>query len=163
MDRDRADQLILFEKRHSEIRPHSFLFIGFRHNAFRIGEHVGNMNQPFFKSYPTQCALSPWPDRRASYISLQCGGNVIRHDGPKDLAIKSKHRAILRLAEANAVVKNRLKDRLKIGWRAGDHPQDFARRGLLLQSFGQITVTFLRFVEQPNVLDRDDRLIRKRF
>src|SRR4029077_27818 len=99
MDRDRADQLILFEKRHSEVRPHAFLFIGFRHNAFGISEHVRNMDSPFFKSYPTQRALSPWPDRRAFCISLQCGGNVIRHDGPKDLSIKSKHRAILRLAE----------------------------------------------------------------
>ena len=59
MDRDRADQLILFQERHSKVRPHAFLFIGFRYNAFRIGEHVGNMNHPFFKSYPTQRAPRP--------------------------------------------------------------------------------------------------------
>ena len=32
--------------------PHAFLFIGFRHNAFRIGEHVGNMNQAVFQVLP---------------------------------------------------------------------------------------------------------------
>src|SRR5262245_57411428 len=110
MDRDRADQFILFEERHSEVCPHAFLFVGFRQNAFWVSEHVGNMHSPFFKSYPTHGGLSPWPDRRAVYIRLQCGGNIIRRDSPKDLSIKSKHRAVLRLAEANRVVKDSLKN-----------------------------------------------------
>ena len=46
--------------------------------------------------------------------------------------------------------------RLNIRRRAGDHTQDFTRRGLLLQRL-------LEFVEQPDVFDGDHRLIGEGF
>src|SRR5215468_11353942 len=58
------------------------------------------------------------------------------------------------LAEANGRLGDGVKDRLHIGWRIGDHPQDLACRGLLLEGF-------LRLVEEAYVLDRDHRLIRE--
>ena len=35
--------------------------------------------------------------------------------------------------------------------------------GLLLQSFGEVTVAFLQFLEQPDVFDRDHRLVGEGF
>ena len=49
-------------------------------------------------------------------------------------------------------LRDRIQHRLNISWRTGDHAKDFARRRLLLQRF-------LEFVEQPHVLDGDDRLV----
>ena len=42
-------------------------------------------------------------------------------------------------------------------------PQNLARGRLLLQSFGKIAVALLQFLEQPHVLDGDDRLIGEGF
>ena len=51
-----------------------------------------------------------------------------------------------------ALATMRVEDRLEIGRRAGDDAEDLARRRLLLQRL-------LGLVEQPHVLDRDDRLV----
>ena len=59
------------------------------------------------------------------------------------------------------------------GWRSvgerGDHPQDLGRGGLLLQRLGDLAVALLelgvallQLLEQPGVLDGDDRLVRER-
>ena len=46
--------------------------------------------------------------------------------------------------------------RLEIGWRAGNHPENFTRRRLLLQRF-------LEFIEQSHVLYGNDGLIGEGF
>ena len=43
-------------------------------------------------------------------------------------------------------------------WRIADDLQHLGRRGLLLQRFGQVVCTLAQLVEQPRVLDGDDRL-----
>ena len=42
-------------------------------------------------------------------------------------------------------------------------PQDFTRRRLLLQRLGQFAIAVLQFLEQPHVLDGDDRLVGEGF
>ncbi len=52
------------------------------------------------------------------------------------------------------------------GWRSVGElaiTADFARRSLLLQRFGEITIARLLLVNKPRVLDRDHRLIGKGF
>ena len=46
-----------------------------------------------------------------------------------------------------------------VGWRAADDPQDLAGGRLLLQRLGEVVVARLQLLEQPHVLDRDDRLV----
>src|SRR5262249_23597896 len=115
VNRYSSDQFILFEQRHPEVRPYPFLPVRFGYNALGVGEHVRNVDGPFFKSYSTQCALSPGWDRRVLYKGGQCRGSVIPYYGPKELSIKSEHRAVLRLAEADRIVEDRLKNRLDVG------------------------------------------------
>ena len=59
--------------------------------------------------------------------------------------------AASRPPESSRTLTN-VKDRLEVGRRARDHPQDLAGRGLLLERL-------FRLVEQPHVLDRDHRLV----
>ena len=61
----------------------------------------------------------------------------------KMLWVASHRRAALR--------RDRVEHRLNVGGRARDDAQDLARRRLLLERL-------VRLVEQPDVLDRDDRL-----
>ena len=156
VDRDRTGEITVFEQGHGQITPHAFFAVGFRYHALRVGEHVRDIYWPFFKSDTTQCTFPPRPNRCTLYIRLQLFRNVFPQHSPEGLAIESKHCAVLRLAEANRILEDGLKNRLNIRGRAGDHTQDFAGRRLLLQRLFQ-------FLKQPYVLDRYDRLIGKGF
>ena len=61
------------------------------------------------------------------------------------------------------ILRDYIQHRLNIRRRTGDHTQNFARCRLLLQSFGNLAITFLQFFEQPDVFDRDHGLIREGF
>src|SRR5262249_48380582 len=43
-----------------------------------------------------------------------------------------------------------------------DHAQDLAGRRLLLEGLGQVAIARLQLLEQPDVLDGDDRLVGER-
>ena len=60
-----------------------------------------------------------------------------------------------RVAQPGCARQDGIEHRAKVGRRAADNAQDLAACGLLLQRF-------LRLVEQPRVLDGDDRLRGKR-
>jgi hypothetical protein len=51
--------------------------------------------------------------------------------------------------------------RLNVGGGARDDTQDLGRCRLLLQRLGQVTVTDLELLEEPHVLEGDDRLVGK--
>ena len=86
---------------------------------------------------------------------------VIRYGArhPKDLSIKSEHRAFCASQRRDCILDDRLKDRLKVGWRTAYHAQDFTCGGLLLQGLGEVAVPRLQFLEQAHVLDSDLGLI----
>ena len=47
-------------------------------------------------------------------------------------SVRLENRGILGVTEARSVLRDRVQDRLDIGRRLTDHPQDLGRRGLLL-------------------------------
>src|SRR5215468_1488191 len=57
-------------------------------------------------------------------------------------------------ANSGCILGNGIQDRLNIRGRTGDDAQDFARRCLLFQRFFQL-------LEQPDVFERDNRLVGK--
>jgi hypothetical protein len=65
--------------------------------------------------------------------------------------VETEDAAVDRLTQPHGALDDSLEDRLDIGRRAGDDPEDLGGRRLLLERL-------LRLVEQPDVLDRDDRL-----
>jgi hypothetical protein len=82
--------------------------------------------------------------------------------------VESAHCTEQAVAELNCTLDDRVEHRLHIHRRTADHPEDLARRRLLLQRFGHLrvglrerTVLFLELREQPHVLDGDDRLVGK--
>jgi hypothetical protein len=61
-------------------------------------------------------------------------------------------------ADADGILEHSCKNWLKIARRAADHLKNLRRRRLLLQRFGQIGSALAQLIQQPRVLDGDDRL-----
>ena len=75
------------------------------------------------------------------------------------LAVEPMQDAEACAAQLYGVPDDGIENWLDVGRRAGDDPQDLARRRLLLERFGQRAVPRLQLGEQPHVLDRDHRLV----
>ena len=56
-----------------------------------------------------------------------------------------------------------VEDRLHVRRRAADDAEHLGRCCLMLQRLAQFCIPLLEFLEQPNVLDRDNRLIERMF
>src|SRR5206468_3354316 len=75
---------------------------------------------------------------------------------PEDISFDSIDVRVARTTYPSRALGDHVKDRLNLGWRGGDHPQDFARCRLPLQGlFG--------LVEQAHVLYRDRGLVGEGF
>src|SRR5713226_6758766 len=117
------------------------------------------MNGPALKGRPPRTRPSPGSDRilqkeipefiRAAVVSCEA----------EDLAIEPPNESLPGGAEPCRVLHQRLQDRVKIEGRAANHLEDFARRRLLVQRLREVRVPRLQLLEQPDVLDRDDRLV----
>ena len=86
-----------------------------------------------------------------------------------DMAVRSRERQTCPLppdewtharpAKSRRVFNQGIENRLQVKRRATDDFQNFAGRGLLIQSLGEIAVAFLQFFEEPYVLDGNDGLV----
>jgi len=63
------------------------------------------------------------------------------------------------VAQAHGAAYDGIEDRLHIGRRARDHPENLARRRLLLERLGQLRIAGLQLLEQAHVLDGNYRLV----
>ena len=70
---------------------------------------------------------------------------------PHDVAFDEEHGGEVRVAEAGGALGDGVQDRLHVGRRGGDRPQDLAGRGLLLQRLGQVARPLLDLLLQPLV------------
>jgi hypothetical protein len=70
----------------------------------------------------------------------------------KDITIDTINQSVARIAQPCGSRRDRVEHRLNVCWRAGYDPKNFARRRLLLQRLFQ-------FLEQPDVFNRNDRLV----
>src|SRR5262249_11129976 len=93
-------------------------------------------------------------------LSELSGNSEVRRP-PMNLTINPQNEACVGAAEAGCVLNQRFEHRLQVESGAADHLQHFTCSGLLVEGFGEIAIAFLQFRKQPNVLDRDDGLIRK--
>ena len=80
-------------------------------------------------------------------------------DQVQQLAVEPADHTVGRIAEPHRASGDRVEDRLDVGGRAGDDPQDLAGGRLLLEGLGQVAVLRLQLREQADVLDGDDGLV----
>ena len=132
--------------------------------AFRVfvifGGEVVHMNCPAIKYGPASYRV---PAHRQSLERMTCRRNVpIGSNVPKQVAFEPEDHGIISLTEACGIFPYCIQDRLNVGWGAGDNLEHLADCSLLLQRFAQLTGAVLLGLEQPDVLDRDHRLIGER-
>ena len=77
----------------------------------------------------------------------------------QSVTVHTEDRGIERLTQARGARGHGIEDGLHIRRRAADDAQDLARRRLLLQGLGEVAVAHLQLLEQPHILDGDDRLV----
>src|SRR5262245_14331836 len=75
------------------------------------------------------------------------------------LAVVELYGAILGAAQAEGARRDDLEDRLGVGLGAADSAQHLSGRRLPGKRIGQLGVPQLQFLEQPDILDRDDSLV----
>src|SRR5437867_6345557 len=117
------------------------------------------MNGPALKGRPPRTRPSPGSDRiLQKEISEFIRAAVVSREA-EDLAIEPPNESLRGGAEPCRVLNQRLQDRVKIEGRTANHLEDFARRRLLVQRLREVRVPRLQLLEQPHVLDSDDRLV----
>ena|SRR6516162_10428272 len=80
----------------------------------------------------------------------------------QELTRPQEKTCVVRAAHATRRLRQSVKYLLQIEGRAADDFKNVSGGGLLLQRFAQIIRALLHFIEQPCILDGDDRLVRKR-
>src|SRR5207253_1105682 len=68
---------------------------------------------------------------------------------------------VSRTAEPGRIGGDRVEHRLHVRGRSRNDPKDLTHRRLLLERFAKFAIARFEFLEQANVLDRDDRLVGK--
>src|SRR5262249_26747699 len=87
------------------------------------------------------------------------------YSSPRDqtvLLAESQHHVIYSTNSSRAL-HDGIEDRLHVRGRTADNAEHLGRCRLMFQRLSQFCIALLDFLEQPNVLDSDHRLIREGF
>src|SRR6516164_6653315 len=88
---------------------------------------------------------------------------VVRGKEVQKFAVPAIDDSKLGVADANSVLEHRVEYRLQIAGRAGNDLEHLGGRRLLLQRLSKFSRALLLRLEQPGILDRDQRLVTERF
>ena len=140
------------------VLAHRELVVGLR-------RYVLDVDRPSVHDRPT--ATGPRTIGNCCSMAVLLGATVRRcATRAEGVTIDTEDDDVRSLAKPRGVVGHGVEDGLEVGRRARDHPQDLARRRLLLQRLGHLRmglrerpVLLLQLREQPDVLDGDDRLV----
>jgi hypothetical protein len=158
-DRDDSDDGGFPEHRDGEDCADLFAALTRSPTVFGVRQDVRDVNDPAFedgspdRGLPTRQVGVPLHDLN------ELRGRPVGSRLPIEFAVRSEDGALVGAAEPHRAFDERFQHGLEIERRAADDLQDLARRGLLFQRLGQLAIAGLEFLEQPHVLDGDDRLI----
>ena len=128
--------------------------------VLRIGEHVIDVSDGLRQDRPPGHSRHVRTQRILGLHGLQpLRGELVPGNVVQELAVVAEHGAVRAPAQCDGTAHDRVEHRLHIGRRAADDAQDLGRRGLPLEGLGELAVAGLQLVEEPRVLDRDDRLV----
>ena len=162
---DHADDLAIAQQWCSEGRPVAADLLCLVPGVLGVGQHIGDVHDPAFKRAAPGDAASIDRDVAAEKEApdlLMNLGPVAEAGGPMQVvAVTLEQPGMVGLAQPGDRFHQRIEHGLQIEGRAADHLQHVGGGGLLLQRLLQVIGARLNLVEQPHVLDGDQRLIRK--
>src|SRR5262245_61369764 len=121
-------------------------------HVFGVLMHVGDVRDAASQDGASGDATSAWWRRERVTKSIGAlWAKLIESDEMNELAVERKDAAQRGITEPERIGRHRVEDRLHIGRRAADHPQNLARRR-------EVAVARLELLEEAYVLDGDDRL-----
>ena len=129
-------------------------------HVFRIVRYIGNIDYRAIENCSGCEQMSARSSRIKPQRSLQ--GNrwvIVMSDHVDELAIESVHRTKESITQFHRMLRDRIKHGLQISWSATNNPKNVTCRGLLLQRLGELAVSILQFLKQPDVFYGDDGLI----
>ena len=158
IDGDRADQLVLLEHGHDDLRART------RQPGRRGRDRLRGLVDAVDHGSRLQDAVEGiaglWQEAAARPDEIAIGRRRIEYgrrvEGTVVVAVQH---AELGLANARGVLQHGLEYRRQLAGRAGNDLQHLGGCGLLLQRFAQLARARLHLVEQAHVLDRDHRLV----
>ena len=157
---ERANQLAVAHERHAEHGPHPANAHLFLFRIFRVAPGIGYLDGPFLRSDTPDERPSAGPDLGLPFV-LEVGGVEIHQARciAEDVSMATEDFAAARVAQTHRGRDQRLQHRVEIEGCPADGFEHFGGRRLLLQRLGEVARARLHLVEQPHVLDRDNRLV----
>src|SRR5438309_11991501 len=127
--------------------------------VLRVDLDVGYVDNGALQDCPGGPQGPGWARRVYAMHRLEgLGGVVVMGDMVEQLAVELKEGAEESVAQSHGASDDRVEDRLHVCRRLADHAKDLARRRLLLQGLGDISIPRLQLSAQPHVLCGDARL-----
>src|SRR5262245_48119301 len=128
--------------------------------VLRIREQVGEVSYLTIHHGTPGRSRAVWPRWiRLEKLIQDFGRKIVGRRNLQKFAVVHPDNAEYGFAQARGTLNNRIEHRLSIGRRPADDVEHLARRGLMFKSFGQIARARLNLLEQPYVLDRNNRLV----
>src|SRR5262249_4723083 len=166
-DINRADQLVLLEHRngkHASI-ARDLDRVEDKRVALDVGlrrPNICHMCCPLGGSDTTEWHVRWWPNERLTCERLDIRWRgIVRGHGTKGVRVTQEQRTELGLANAYRVLKDGVKHWHQFAARTTDDVKHLGGGGLLLERFAQLAAAGLHLVEQPELLDANQRLVRQ--
>ena len=162
--REHADRHALPQHRHAQDRAIAAELLELRcQRVFRVGEHVGNVDDPRPRAATrpvTDAATRARRDRLLT-IASELGQNAVVAPTSVEVAVAlPDDGALVGVAQLGGRFRPACRSTgLQVEGRAADDLQHVGGRGLLLQRLAQFRGARLHLVEQADILDGDHRLV----
>ena len=159
-----ADELVVLEHRHVEHGPIAGeLDAGDQEwIALEVGRNrldVGDLDHLLGGGDTSKRRVGRWPQQPFARSRLDIGGQgVVRGDQAEAVSLAQIQIAEFCLADARGVFHHGAEHRRELAGRARDDAQHIRGRRLLLQCLAEIVGALTELLEQPRILDGDDRL-----
>jgi hypothetical protein len=123
--------------------------------------HVSDVEGPSVQHRSTSDSSAD--KRKGCFPDGASGNRSVMGYKEEPVAFPAPDVSVGRFTQASRALRYGIEHGPDISRRAGDDAEDFARGGLLLQSFGEVAIARLLLVDKPGVFYRNDSLVGKGF
>jgi hypothetical protein len=156
---DDAEKPSLSKQRHPEHGALLSDFLPVQPFELGIGQHIRHVNGAFLERHAARHGVAIRRNRMAGQILDVGEFEVVGRREPAFPAFVAGDECVLGRAQPRRGFDDGVENRLQIGGRPADHIENVRSRRLVLERFLKAGGSILDLVEQPNVLDGDDRLV----
>src|SRR5262245_32076810 len=124
--------------------------------------NIRDLRDTSLKYRASRHAAPTWRRGKCTSVDLEhIGGEAVVRHKVEEMTVKPVDKTVLGVAEPRRALGDHVEYRLDVSQRAADNVEHVAGCCLVFESFAQFLRARLHLVEQPHVLDRDQRLVGK--